>query len=96
MARDVPPNVHRSENSPEPNHDAQLRPADPPLSALTARQQHVLVLICEGLTAKEMAYKLGLSAKTVEFHNAAIRDRLGIASTAGLVRYAIRLGLIAP
>ena len=96
MANDVLPKVNLIDHSQDSNHTGQLQAADPPLSALTARQRDVLLLICEGLTAKETSYKLGISPKTIEFHHAAICDRLCIHSTAGLVRYAIRQGLIVP
>jgi DNA-binding NarL/FixJ family response regulator len=57
---------------------------------LTARQREILQLIAEGHNTKEIAYRLGLSAKTVETHRAQIMERLGIRDIAGLVRYAIR------
>src|SRR5687767_1020261 len=61
---------------------------------LTARQQQILLLIVEGLTAKEIGHRTGVSAKTIEFHKAKIYDRLGVRSTAAIVRYALRAGLI--
>jgi len=54
----------------------------------------ILKLIAEGVHTKEIAYRLGLSAKTVESHRAQIMERLGIRAVAGLVRLAIRAGLI--
>lgn len=66
--------------------------AAPP--ALTPRQTEILKLIAAGLATKEIAYQLGLSAKTVESHRAQLMERLQIRDVAGLVRYAIRSGLI--
>ena len=63
---------------------------------LPPRQLQVLLLICDGLTGKEIAQRLGISPKTVEFHRAGICKRLGLKTTAHLVRYAIRMGLIEP
>ena len=67
-------------------------PADP----LTARERQVLQLIAEGKTTKEVAGLLGVSVKTAESHRARIMEKLEIHETAGLVRYAIRRGLIQP
>jgi DNA-binding NarL/FixJ family response regulator len=65
-----------------------------PLEQLTARQREVLQLLAEGRTTKEIASLLGISSKTAESHRSQIMDRLGIRDLAGLVRYAIRTGLI--
>jgi len=64
------------------------------IDELTARQREVLQLIAEGKNTKEIAYLLGISIKTVEAHRSQLMDRLGIHDVAGLVRYAIRTGLI--
>lgn len=66
-----------------------------PLRRLTKRQLEVLRLVTEGHTSKEIASGLGLSVKTVETHRGAGMRRLGIEDVAGLVRYAVRVGLIA-
>jgi DNA-binding NarL/FixJ family response regulator len=63
---------------------------------LTARQREVLQLIAEGNTSKEIARKLGRSVKTVEMHRSQLMTTLNIHDVAGLVRYAIRVGLITP
>ena len=63
---------------------------------LTPRQRETLQLIAEGLSTKEIAFALGVSVKTVETHRAQLKDRLGIYNVAGLVRYALRIGLISP
>ena len=65
-------------------------PADP----LTPREREVLQLVAEGKTTKEVAKLLGISAKTVESHRTRIMKKLDTPNTAGIVRYAIRLGLI--
>ena len=52
--------------------------------------------IAEGKSTKEIATVLGLSAKTAETHRARIMRKLEIRETAGLVRYAIRRGLVRP
>ncbi len=69
---------------------AEAAASDP----LTARQREVLRLIAEGLPTKAIARRLGLSVKTAEAHRAQVMERLGIHDVAGLVRYAIRTGLI--
>jgi DNA-binding NarL/FixJ family response regulator len=63
---------------------------------LTPRQRDVLKRIAEGRSTKEIAFELNLSVKTVETHRAQIMDRLGIRDVAGLVRYAMRAGLVPP
>ena len=63
---------------------------------LTARQREVLRLVAGGKSTKEIAFLLNLSVKTVETHRAQIMDRLGIRDVAGLVRYALRTGLVPP
>ena len=73
----------------------QPRVSGPP-PVLSEREMQVLLLICDGLTAKEIAQRLGISPKTVEFHKTGIYKRLGLKNTAHLVRYAIRMGLIEP
>jgi DNA-binding NarL/FixJ family response regulator len=64
-----------------------------PVERLTPRQREILQLIAEGQSTKEMAQRLRISAKTVESHRAQIMERLDIRHVAGLVRYAIRIGL---
>jgi DNA-binding NarL/FixJ family response regulator len=61
---------------------------------LTARQKQILGMIAAGISTKEIAFQLELSVKTVETHRGQIMGRLGIRDIAGLVRYAIRTGLI--
>ena len=63
---------------------------------LSQRQKEIVMLITEDLTAKEIAKRIGISVKTVEFHRELIRKKLGVLGTAGIVRYAIKSGLIEP
>ncbi len=65
-----------------------------PFEILTSRQREILQLIAEGNSTKEIAQILKLSIKTVETHRAQLMERLDIHEVAGLVRYAIRTGLI--
>jgi DNA-binding NarL/FixJ family response regulator len=65
------------------------------LEMLTPRQREVLQLIAEGHTMAGIGQVLGISQKTVETHRMALMDRLDIRDVAGLVRYAIRVGLVA-
>ena len=61
---------------------------------LTPREVEVLRLVALGHTSVEIASKLHLSPRTVESHRARIHNRLGVATRAELVRYALRLGLL--
>jgi DNA-binding NarL/FixJ family response regulator len=65
------------------------------LEQLTPRQREVLQLVAEGHSVKEIARVLHVSVKTVETHRAQLMERLDIHDVAGLVRYAIRVGLVA-
>lgn len=65
-----------------------------PLERLTARQREILQLVAEGRTTRQIAELLSVSVKTVETHRAQLMDRLEIRDIPGLVRYAIRTGLI--
>ncbi|HET9403097.1 MAG TPA: response regulator transcription factor, partial [Burkholderiales bacterium] len=64
------------------------------LATLSARQREILQLVAEGNSSKEIARRLDLSVKTIETHRAQLMDRLQIRDVAGLVRFAIRTGLI--
>ena len=70
--------------------------ADATPDVLTARQREVLRLVAGGKSTKEIAFFLNLSVKTVETHRAQIMERLGIRDVPGLVRYALRTGLVPP
>ena len=66
------------------------------LHTLSPRQLEVLLLVVEGCTTREIAEKLGLSLKTAETHRITMMKRLDIHDVAGLVRYAVKVRLIAP
>ena len=63
---------------------------------LTSREIQVLQCIADGHSTKETAYRLGMSFKTAACHRYRIMDKLAIHETAGLVRYAVRAGLVEP
>lgn len=68
--------------------------ADRGYDTLTSREQEILVLLAEGLSAKEIAEKLFISPRTVENHRSSIMRKLDLHSNHELIRYAARLGLI--
>jgi two-component system response regulator NreC len=70
--------------------DKTDRPADP----LSPRERQVLQLVAEGKTTKEIATVLGISVKTADSHRTRIMKKLDMHGTAGLVRYAVRTGLV--
>lgn len=65
-----------------------------PADSLSPRQREILRMIAEGNATKEIAFALGISVKTVETHRAQIMEKLGIRDVAGLVRFAIRTGIV--
>ncbi len=76
--------------------EAYLAKTELPPDPLSPREREVLQLVAEGKTTKEIARLLGVSVKTAENHRTRILAKLDIHETAGLVRYAIRRGLIQP
>lgn len=62
-------------------------------AALTQRERQILKLVAEGYTGRQIAALLSISPKTVENHRGRLMHKLGIHSTAGLVRYAMKAGL---
>ena len=72
------------------------RDVESPLDGLTGREREILQLIAEGLSSKEVATRLSISVRTVESHRSAVMGKLGVHKVAGLVRFAIREGVIAP
>jgi two-component system, NarL family, response regulator NreC len=66
------------------------------LSQLSSREREVLRMIAEGLSNKEIAAALRLSVRTIDSHRASMMEKLGIHKVSGLVRYAIREGLLKP
>jgi DNA-binding NarL/FixJ family response regulator len=65
-----------------------------PIDRLTPRQREVLQLVVEGKTTKEIAVMLDVGVKTVETHRAKLMESLDIHDIAGLIRYAIRSGMV--
>lgn len=61
---------------------------------LTARERQVLKLLAEGHTTKEMAHAIGITVRTGESHRASIMQKLNIHNTAGLVKYALKRGMV--
>jgi DNA-binding CsgD family transcriptional regulator len=101
--------AHRTRDSPEKavKHIASSHP--PPTDSvapqadvqrvndsLSLRETDVLRCICDGLARKEMAYVLGITEKTVDFHLHRIREKTELRTIAHLVRYAIRTQLVDP
>ena len=73
---------------------ARVSGGTPGADPLTPRQREILKLVAEGHSTKAIAFTLQLSGKTVETHRAQIMNRLGIRDVPGLVKYAMRIGLI--
>jgi DNA-binding NarL/FixJ family response regulator len=73
----------------------QLARSRNPLEQLTPRQREILQLLAEGQTTKAIALVLKISDKTVEYHRAKLMARLSIFDIPGLVRFALRTGLVA-
>jgi len=73
-----------------------LEAAESPGDRLSRRQLDVLQRITAGQTTKEIAFALGVSAKTVETHRLHLMSKLGVESVAELTKYAVREGLTAP
>jgi DNA-binding NarL/FixJ family response regulator len=63
---------------------------------LTTREREVLALLATGHAMKVIAYRLGITYRTVAFHKYKMMQRLGIRTNAGLTTYALRSGAIAP
>ena len=64
-----------------------------PISRLTLRQREILQLVAEGLSAKEIAAKVDISPRTVEFHKYQLMEAVGAKSSAELIRFAIKNGV---
>lgn len=79
----------------KPAIDAALRSRER-LVRLSPRQLEVLRMVAEGHTTRAIAQRLDLSIKTVETHRGEVMKRLGIHDVVGLVRYAVRMGLVPP
>jgi DNA-binding NarL/FixJ family response regulator len=83
--------AHRMRQQPALQHVAQSRS---PIDQLSSRQREILQLIAEGETTKGIALRLEVSPKTVEYHRAQLMQRLNIFDVPGLVRFAVRCGLV--
>ena len=68
--------------------------AGDPLGSLTPRQREVLQLLAEGSSAKEIGASLGISTRTVEFHKYQMMETLGIHTSAEMIHFAIKHGLV--
>lgn len=81
-----------------PQVTQQLLAPDEPSAeeVLTARQLDILKLLAVGLSSKEIAFKLGISSKTVDVHRARIMERLQLGDVVSLSLYCVRQGLINP
>lgn len=64
--------------------------------ALSGRERQVLQLVGEGHSSAKIAQQLGLSVKTIERHRSRLMSKLNVSNVAGMVRHAIRLGLVDP
>jgi len=73
--------------------DQQRRNA---LELLTVRERDVLARVVDGLTSKEIGAELGISPRTVETHRESVMRKLGIRNAAGLIRFAVEVGLTEP
>lgn len=76
------------------NYLQRLGPAARPADILTPRQREILQAVAEGRSTKEIALAFGISVKTVETHRTQLMDRLNIHDIPGLVRYAMRAGMV--
>jgi DNA-binding NarL/FixJ family response regulator len=70
------------------------KPGSDPVGSLTPRQREVLQLLAEGRSAKEIASSLAISARTVEFHKYQMMETLGLHTSAELIHFAIKQGLV--
>lgn len=76
--------------------DAYVNGESAPADPLARRERQVLQLVAEGKTSKEIGVALGVSTKTAESYRARVMAKLDIHDVAGLVRYAIRTGMVQP
>lgn len=78
--------------------ETPVYPCDTPApnGDLSPREREVVRLIAEDLTSREIAERLNISTKTVNYHRQEIKHRIGVRGTAGIVRYAVRNGIIEP
>lgn len=67
-----------------------------PDGSISPREREIVTLVADGYSNKLMAHKLGITVKTVETHRREAKRKLGVRSTAHLIRYAILAGLVSP
>lgn len=77
-----------------PTYAERLPPGEPDLDALTQREHEVLEMLAEGLSNKEIAWRMKISEHTVKFHVASIFAKLNVSTRTGAVMRGIRQGLI--
>jgi RNA polymerase sigma factor (sigma-70 family) len=65
-----------------------------PLDGLSAREREILQLVAEGKTSQEIAERLAISSKTVDTYRSRLMRKIGVEDMAGLIRFAIRHGVI--
>jgi DNA-binding NarL/FixJ family response regulator len=78
-------------------HDLKVSPthSTDPVAALTPRQREILQLFAEGFSTKEIGNRLDISPRTVEFHKYQLMDSLKLQSSAELIHFAIKNGIVA-
>jgi DNA-binding NarL/FixJ family response regulator len=67
-----------------------------PITTLTLRQREILRLLVDGLTAKQIASRLDISSRTVEFHKYRMLESLGLKGSADLIHFAVQHGMVGP
>ena len=95
-ATDLVAAIYLSPNISRAVMEAYVAKTEPEADPLTPRERQVLQMVGEGKSTKDVARLLGISTKTAESHRARLMRKLDIHETAGLVRYAIRRGLVQP
>ena len=73
---------------------ASLAPSVEAVSVLSGREIEVVLLVSEGFSSKEIAFRLNLSVRTVEKHRANIMEKVGVREVASLVRWCVQAGLV--
>ena len=75
--------------------DMRSNSTDPgPLETLSQREREILKLVADGKTSREIAERLSISPKTVDTYRSRLMSKIGVKNLAGLVKFAIRHGLI--
>ena len=67
-----------------------------PITTLSLRQREILRLLVDGLTAKQIASRLDISSRTVEFHKYRMLESLGLKGSADLIHFAVQHGMVGP